>query len=129
MLLIKQKLIFRNDLRANPHLLYIFGDNLKRVGLGGQAGEMRNEPNAFGFATKFGPGYEDKDLYFDGDIVVKASIDLEIQQLKLVLDTKKYQGVVWPLDGIGTGLAAMPQNAPNYLAYLTDQILKLIQAS
>jgi hypothetical protein len=36
-----QHRIYRMDLIANPNILYVFGDNTKRVGMGGQAGEMR----------------------------------------------------------------------------------------
>jgi redox-sensitive bicupin YhaK (pirin superfamily) len=36
--------------------LFVFGDNLRRTGFGGQAAEMRGEPNAVGIA----PGYEQK---------------------------------------------------------------------
>jgi hypothetical protein len=49
-------MIYRRDLRANPESLYLFGDNTKRVGIGGQAREMRGEPNAVGIATKNAPG-------------------------------------------------------------------------
>ena len=54
-MIIYQKFIYRSDLKANPSVLYLFGDNLQRVGLGGQAKEMRGEPNAVGIATKKAP--------------------------------------------------------------------------
>lgn len=40
MIVIKQFRIYRKDIQANPHILYIFGDNLDRKGFGGQAAEM-----------------------------------------------------------------------------------------
>ena len=52
---IYQKRICRDDLRRNPNAVYIFGDNEARTGLGGQAREMRGEPNAMGIATKRSP--------------------------------------------------------------------------
>ena len=51
----RQKFITRADLQANPKRLYLFGDNVMRAGLGGQAKEMRGEPNAVGVATKKAP--------------------------------------------------------------------------
>jgi hypothetical protein len=54
-MIIYQKYIKREDLRANPTVLYVFGDNEARTGLGGQAKEMRGEPNAVGIATKASP--------------------------------------------------------------------------
>ncbi len=38
--------------RAEPETYWVFGDNLERRGLGGQAKEMRGEPNAIGIVTK-----------------------------------------------------------------------------
>ena len=38
--------------RANPRAIYVFGDNLLRKGLGGQAKEMRGEPNTLGIVSK-----------------------------------------------------------------------------
>jgi hypothetical protein len=34
---------------------YVFGDNGRRIGFGGQAKEMRGEPNAIGVATEWVP--------------------------------------------------------------------------
>ena len=41
MSLIRQAWITRRDLQANPSILYAFGDNEGRWGLGGQAKEIR----------------------------------------------------------------------------------------
>ena len=35
-----EKIIKRDKLKSNPDILYLFGDNLLRKGLGGQAKEM-----------------------------------------------------------------------------------------
>jgi len=45
-----QDQIKRDDLRAHPDRIYLFGDNVARQGRGGQAKEMRGEPNALGIA-------------------------------------------------------------------------------
>lgn len=41
MIVIKQKWIKREDLQNNPNIIYLFGDNVSRIGMGNQAGEMR----------------------------------------------------------------------------------------
>jgi hypothetical protein len=55
MTLIFQEWITRKDLRENPDKRYVFGDNVERRGYGGQAKEMRGEPNAIGVVTKWAP--------------------------------------------------------------------------
>jgi hypothetical protein len=64
-MIIYQSRIYRADLRANPDVLYVFGDNAIRRGYGGQAGEMRGEPNARGVATKWSPGNHPNDYFSD----------------------------------------------------------------
>ena len=117
--LLKQTRIFRSDLRANREARYVFGDNEARVGLAGQAAEMRGEPNAIGIATLAAPG-----LYWgDSD---EAFAD---QRLVLVWDFVPVrealaQGrlVIWPLDGIGTGFAHLARYAPRTEELLRDTI-------
>jgi hypothetical protein len=50
--IIYQKFIRRQDLRNNRDKFYVFGDNMQRIGYGGQARDMRGEPNAIGAVTK-----------------------------------------------------------------------------
>lgn len=120
MLVIKQKLITRADLKANPNLLYIFGDNLERTGFGGQAKEMRGEPNAFGFATKRKAAHGTPDCYFmEGDPDLADIYSHEVGRLGRELCKPDYIAVVWPIDGIGTGLACLHKYCPGYLQKLT----------
>ena len=42
-------------IQSNPTALFVFGDNLKRIGYGGQAGEARGCLNAIGIPTKVSP--------------------------------------------------------------------------
>ena len=56
--------ITRLQVRAGYGLrYYVFGDNMERRGLGGQAGVMRGEPNAIGVPTKWSPSNR-PDAYF-----------------------------------------------------------------
>jgi hypothetical protein len=50
-------------LADNPEKIYLFGDNLERVGLGGQAAVMRYKPNTIGIATKKAPGSWESDYF------------------------------------------------------------------
>lgn len=107
-----QTRIYRSDLKANPGVLYVFGDNLKRVGMGGQAGEMRGEPNAVGVATKVAPGMAEEDFFSDRSNLLKvASVwMIDFVPIKKALEAGKT--VVFPLDGLGTGLSELPTRAP-----------------
>ena len=82
MLVIRQKFIQRIDIQCNRHCLYLFGDNLDRQGMGGQAKEMRGEPNSFGIATKrsISHNYPD-DYFFDAQGDVNYIIDEEFDRL------------------------------------------------
>lgn len=51
-------------LRANPDKVYVFGDNMKGFGKGGQA-IIRDEPNAFGIPTKRYPSKDDWAYFSD----------------------------------------------------------------
>tara|TARA_Y100000034_G_scaffold87336_1_gene104761 strand:- start:4060 stop:4287 length:228 start_codon:yes stop_codon:yes gene_type:complete len=64
-MIIYQDKIFRGDLIANPNRTYLFGDNFIRKGYGGQAKEMRGEPNAYGIVTKRFPSMDKKAFLTD----------------------------------------------------------------
>lgn len=128
MLVMRQHRICRKDLKANPDILYIFGDNLDRQGLGGQAGEMRGEPNAFGIATKRTPGSNyPNDYFLDKQSDVIPLLEKEFLDLLIHLGEKNpsYKAIVIPLDGIGTGLSEMPKYAPKALEFINLQLTKL----
>lgn len=106
-----QKFITRQDLRDNPNTLYVFGDNLEGWGMGGQAAEMRGEPNAVGIPTKVSPSvyFEEKNInsFYDKFLsILDKKTDLLMEHLAAGKD------VVWPEDGIGTGLARLEEKCP-----------------
>jgi hypothetical protein len=124
MLVIYQKLIKREDLMANPKLLYVFGDNLRRQGFGGQAAEMRGEPNAHGIATKRLPQHGTPECYFnDVDCDIQIAVNADIKAL--IDRAGAYEAIVIPADGIGTGLAKLPEKAPELLAYINRCLKEL----
>ena len=108
-----QSYITRRDLQVNRKALYIFGDNLERRGRGGQAAEMRGEPNAIGLPTKRSPSQ----YLIDTDL---PEIERENEEPLLLIHQhlfKKHGAVIWPLKGIGTGLAELYNHAPAIMQY------------
>lgn len=122
MKVIKQKYITRKDIQNNPRTLYVFGDNLVRKGMGGQAKEMRGESNSFGFATKRTPLHGSIDCYFVDSPEVNEIIKIEFNSLKefLSANSNYFTTVVIPSDGIGTGLSKMPTYAPEGLKLINN---------
>jgi hypothetical protein len=111
-----QKWITRQDLRNNPDTLYVFGDNLARNGFGGQAKVMRGEPNAVGIPTKISPY-----IYARDDTLPYFAREMGAEFFKLQTHLWAGQGkIVWPEDGIGTGLAELESRAPKVWRLLQD---------
>lgn len=118
----KMDWITREIVQANPNKVFLFGDNLMRVGMGGQAAAMRGEPNAFGIATKVTPGMKDEDFFSDEKIgLYKFLISLDF--IRAIYGAKTRESViVIPTDGLGTGLAEMPTRSPQLFKFLCDVI-------
>ena len=110
----------REEIRANPDKVYVFGDNLDRRGLGGQAAEARGEPNAIGIPTKYSPLDFLSDDDFDAWLPIAVSDCERIQKAQAEGKT-----IVWPKDGIGTGLAALEKHAPKIWKQLQRMIADL----
>lgn len=123
-----QKFIKRQDLRDNPEWIYVFGDNLMRVGMGGQAAEMRGEPNAYGIPTKFAPGNNAEDFFNDLDY---ENISMQYAEDFGYLESEIENGktIVFPEDGLGTGLADLPNKAPEIYTYLQTCMQRLKEFS
>jgi hypothetical protein len=117
--------ITRREIRQNRETtFYVFGDNMLRKGLGGQAREMRNEPNAIGIPTKYFPAMEDQRAFFTDaamdDHDVMSDIDDAIYRIDRLLD--EGYDVVIPLAGVGTGLSELPLRAPRLFNYITQKL-------
>ncbi len=122
-MIVHQKWITREDVRANPASIYIFGDNVRRVGYGGQAAAMRGEPNAYGIPTKINP-YED--FHASHFAVMDAYWDWCFEDLQEKILHHPYSRVVWPADGIGTGLSRMAIVAPKLSLLLDTKIRRFM---
>lgn len=101
----------RAYIKAHPDWLFVFGDNMLRHGLGGQAAEARGEANAIGIATKRKPSMEPDAFLTDSDY--DNWFAAEKSTLKRLMDaSRRGRTIVWPFDGIGTGLAQLEKRAP-----------------
>jgi hypothetical protein len=98
--------ITRDMVQAEPDARFVFGDNMRRVGLGGQAGSMRGEPNAIGVATLYSPG----EYYRPDDPMALEVLIVDLRKVGSALASGRT--VYVPRDGLGTGLAHLPENAP-----------------
>lgn len=119
-----QKRIYRDDLKDNPNTLYLFGDNLEGVGMGGQAREMRGELNAVGIPTKNKPTMED-DAFFTDDKAMDYFAIWAVKIEPVVLHLVKSGTVVIPKDGLGTGYSEMPERCPTAYMHLCNVIAGL----
>lgn len=116
-----------SDVRKNGNLIFVFGDNNVGFGKGGQA-IIRDEPNATGIPTKKYPN-SDKDSFYS-DVEFDENVDhinKSIDNIKELIKSDHYIGIVLPEDGFGTGLAELPKRAPNTYKYLTAAIKNLVQ--
>ena len=117
--------ITRKEIRANKDTTYyVFGDNLIHKGLGGQAREMRNEPNSIGIPTKFFPSMADQRAFFTDRVMTDDSIMQEIDDAIYKIEEVLKDGydVVIPLAGIGSVLSELPERAPQLFNYITQKL-------
>ena len=110
--------ITRDMVRAEPNSIFVFGDNVQRIGMGGQAGAMRGERNAQGVATKVAPGMADADFYTDAEPEWLAVVAENLAEIARHLSTGKT--VYVPRDGLGTGLSELPKRAPALANFITS---------
>ena len=119
--------ITREFVRSHQTWLFVFGDNLAKKGLGGQAREMRGEPNAVGIATKRSPSMNGDAFFSDSDahnVIVMGAIKDSFRILEFHLLSGDV--VVIPKNGVGGGLANLPVNAPLIDTFIKDSISRLV---
>lgn len=121
MAIMKKEWITREDLRRNSTTLFVFGDNLQEKGYGGQAKEMRGEPNAIGIPTKKKPSMTPDSFFSDDDY--EKMVDI-ISEKIIILATHLEKGydVIFPKNGIGTNLAKLEEKAPKIYDYINKRI-------
>jgi len=117
-------IITRDFVKANPNTLFLFGDNDIRTGLGGQAKEMRGEPNTIGISTKKLPSNEDSAFKTDSEydnnkFIITNDVNRAIKAAK----SGRFNKVVIP--PIGVGLAKLEEKAPMTYAFLQKELDRL----
>ena len=100
---------------SNQTYLFVFGDNLLRVGKGGQA-VVRDLPNTFGVATKATPSMDEKAFFDDSNDKHLEQLKTDLGMLKEIGKSGSYFAIVFPRSGLGTGLAQLREKAPNTYA-------------
>lgn len=123
---IRVPVITRDMVRRDRETVFVFGDNMERTGLGGQAGQMRGEPNAVGVPTKWRPGRHDRDYFVNADLKNRAvwdAVHAAFDALRAALDAGR--NVVIATDGLGTGRAELNLRAPRFLRAIEAAIAGL----
>ncbi len=107
---------------ANTKALYVFGDNTKRIGKGSQA-QIRELNNSFGIATKNLPSMSNESFFNDSfeDIIFLVN---DIKTLYQFAKFRPDLTIVFPRDGLGTGLSQLPTRAPLCNNILQSLLLK-----
>jgi len=122
---VQMKWITRSFVREHRDHIFLFGDNLARRGFGGQAAQMRAEPNAIGIPTKKLPSNAEEAFFTDAEFEQnKAAIDRAFERLSRMSSTSE-QVIVIPSDGLGTGRAQLENRAPLTFAYLQKRLRDL----
>lgn len=120
--------IVRTDLKKNPEMIFLFGDNAIRRGLGGQAKQMRGEPNAVGIRTKWLPSMAPVAFWTD-EQYDECTVLLDEDFEKPLEHVKSGGIVVIPQSGLGTGLSDLPNKAPLIHEYLQGWVNRLETAA
>lgn len=119
--------ITRIDAKRNPEIAFIFGDNDARSGFGGLAKELRGEPNAYGIRVKKKPTRDVGAYYTDNEL--KENVQKITEDINHIINKIKWNQspiIIYPTNGIGTGLASMKTQCPetfNAMNLLLEQTL------
>ena len=93
-------IVTKQFLDENPNAVFIFGDNLRRVGYGGAAA-LRDHPQTYGFVTKKNPDNRD-DSFFRPE---SYAIDFLAYMIELQLFIEKNTDKTFYISQLGGGLA------------------------
>jgi len=94
------KYVTAEFLRANPNVIFVFGDNLVRRGKGGAA-ILRDEPNTYGFVTKKYPNNQNSSFFRPLEYLELFQAEL----LLLSIEIEKNPDKTYLVSRLGGGLA------------------------
>lgn len=100
--------------RSHPDKTFVFGDNLLRRGMAGQA-IIRGESNAFGIPTKRLPSMDKLALFSDRPDEMDAVLTA-LRELYVLARTTQ---IVFPWSGLGTGMGRMDAVSPGIYRKMT----------
>jgi hypothetical protein len=105
--------------RQNPSKIYVYGDNLAGYGTAGQAC-IRKEPNTYGVPTKRYPSMVEGSFFKD------SSCEQEhvLKALRELYKLSAQHTLVFPKNGLGTGLSKMPEKSPLIYAEMCEILRK-----
>ena len=95
--------ITEQDLDENPNVVFVFGDNMKRVGCGGAA-KLRHHPQSYGFITKKNPDYNDDSFYTPEEYLNSNTFSFELEQL-INYEILEHPERTYLISKLGAGLA------------------------
>jgi hypothetical protein len=93
-------IVTKKFLDENPNAIFIFGDNLRRVGYGGAAA-LRGHPQTYGFITKKNPDNMDESFYRPESYAV----NFLVYMVELQLFIEKNMDKTFYISQLGGGLA------------------------
>ncbi len=93
-------IVTKNFLDENPNSIFVFGDNLRRVGYGGAAA-LRDHKQTYGFITKRNPDNMDESFYRPDNY----RFDFNVYILELRLFIEKNSDKTFYISQLGGGLA------------------------
>jgi hypothetical protein len=118
----------KEHMKLVADITVLFGDNMQKIGLGGQAKACRTAPNCVGIPTKWKPDMLFNAFFNDGDITeVKPFIEEPFRFA--VRHLEDGNDVAYPYFGIGTGHARLEHEAPKIHALILEGEKRLKEAS
>lgn len=125
--IVQKKWFTKEQIEEDRNVYFLFGDNVIRKGTGGQAKVCRDQPNCIGIVTKLKPDYEETSYMSDDNYEENIKkINADFRLVYELLQNGKT--VIFPYDGIGTGVAELPKRAPQTFEYIQKWWNYLVKA-
>jgi hypothetical protein len=100
---------------------------MSKRGYGGQAKEMRGEPNSVGIPTKWTPRMTPEAFFKDEDFpLVMSEINSGFRRILQHLSSG--HDVIIPETGIGTSLSKLEEKAPRIFYYIQKCLQRIIDS-